>query len=387
MTEDMDAGFASRTAQTIAEATDGHATRRHRRRVWRAALIAILAGAASGAPATGAARSTLDIYFIDVEGGQSTLITTPSGETLLVDTGFPGPGGGFDAAPGDPAKARDAQRILAGARDAGVTQIDYLLTTHFHADHDGGVVELAQLMPIRTFVDHGRVLPDAEENVAGTLRAFDAYAAVRAKGRHLEPAPGDRLPLKGVEAVVVSAARATLNKPLAGAGGRTVGCAAEAPPAQEPHENPRSTGMRLQFGRFRFLDLGDLTGPPLFALACPENKVGPVEVYLVAHHGGVDAADPATFAAFRPRVSIVNNGAVKGGAPELFKTLHASPDAGDAYQLHRSQNAGVENFADERIANLDTSTAHWIKVSASADGSFTVTNGRTGATRRYDAHR
>jgi competence protein ComEC len=353
-----------------------------RRNLLAAAAIVVL-----GAAAVGGARSTLDIYFIDVEGGQSTLIATPAGEALLVDTGFAGPGGGFEAAPGDPATARDAQRILAAARDAGVSQIDYLLTTHFHADHDGGVVELAQLLPIRAFIDHGRVLADAEENVAGTLRAFDAYAAVRAKGRHLEPAPGDRVPLKGVAAVVVSAARATVKKPLAGAGGRTAGCAAEPPPAQEPHENPRSTGFRLQFGKFTFLDLGDLTGPPLYALACPENMVGPVDVYLVAHHGGLDAAAPALFTAFRPRVSVVNNGAVKGGAPEIFKTLHASPHAGDVYQLHRSQNAGAENFADERIANLDTSTAHWIKVSAGADGAFSVTNGRTAVTKRYDARR
>jgi beta-lactamase superfamily II metal-dependent hydrolase len=359
--------------------------RERRRRVWRAVLSAAALAAVCAVPAIGAARTTLDIYFIDVEGGQSTLVATPAGEALLIDTGFPG-AGGFDALPGDPAKARDAQRILAAARDAGVTQIDYLLTTHFHADHDGGVVELAQLLPIRTFVDHGRVLPEAE-SVAGTLRAFDAYAAVRAKGRHLEPAPGDRVPLKGIEAVVVSAAAATLKAPLSGAGGRTASCAATPPAAQEPNENPRSTGVRLQFGRFRFLDVGDLTGPPLYALACPDNMVGPVDVYLVAHHGGVDAADPALFAAFRPRVSIVNNGAVKGGAPELLKALRSSPNAGDAYQLHRSQNTGAENAVDDRVANLDATTAHWIKVSAKADGSFTVTNGRTGAATAYPPRR
>jgi beta-lactamase superfamily II metal-dependent hydrolase len=352
--------------------------------MWGSGSLVVAAALCAVVVAQG--RTTLDIYFIDVEGGQSTLVATPAGEALLVDTGFPG-SGGFEASPGEPAKARDAQRILAAARDAGVTQIDYLLTTHFHADHDGGVVELAQLLPIRAFVDHGRVLPDAEENVAGTLRAFDAYAAVRAKGRHLEPAPGDRIPLKGIEAVVVSAAGATVKAPLAGAGGRTGSCAATAPAAQEPHENPRSTGVRLQFGQFRFLDVGDLTGPPLYALACPDNLVGPVDVYLVAHHGGVDAADPALFAAFRPRASIVNNGAVKGGAPELLKTLRASPNAGDAYQLHRSQHPGAENVADDRIANLDTATAHWIKVSAKSDGSFTVLNGRTGATKRYAAQR
>src|SRR5262249_54783562 len=221
-----------------------------------------------------------------------------------------------------------------------------------------------------------------EETSRGTLAAFDRYAAVRAKGRHLEPAPGDRIPLKGVEAIVVSAAGATLKTPLPGAGAKTDGCG-DAAPAQEPLETRRSPGFRLQFGRFRFLDLGDLTGPPLHALACPATLIGPVEVYLIAHHGGLDAADASTLAAFRPRVSIVNNGAIKGGAPEMFKTLRGSTDAGDVYQLHRSQSAGPANFADERIANLDESTAHWIKVSAGSDGSFTVTNGRTGQTKRY----
>jgi beta-lactamase superfamily II metal-dependent hydrolase len=353
----------------------------HMHRSIRTVALAAAAIAAAASLGVAAARTTLDMYFIDVEGGQSTLIVTPSGETLLVDTGFPG-NGGFDALPGDPASARDAQRIVAAARDAGVSRIDYLLITHFHADHDGGVVELSSLLPIGTFIDHGRVLPDAEQTSAGTLKAFDRYAAVRARGRHLEPAPGARIPLKGVEALVVSAARATVEKPLPGSGGRTAGCAVEPLPPQEPHENPRSTGVRLQFGRFRFLDLGDLTGAPLHALACPDNMVGPVDVYLVAHHGGADAADPATLAAFQPRVSVVNNGAMKGGDGPLFEALRRS-GGGDVYQLHRSTKNGVENVADERIANLDTATAHWIKVAASADGSFTVANGRTGAIERY----
>ena len=351
-------------------------------RLYIAATIALL-----WTPPIRAARTTLDIYFIDVEGGQSTLIVTPAGQSLLVDTGFPGPGGGFDALPGDPDKARDAQRIRAAARDAGVARIDYLLITHFHADHDGGVVELAQLMPIGAFIDHGRVLPAAEETSRGTLAAFDRYAAVRAKGRHLEPAAGARLPLNGVDAIVVSAAGSTIATPLAGAGGPTEGCAPSAPPAQEPHENPRSTGFRLQFGRFRFLDVGDLTGAPLYALACPNNLVGPVDVYLVAHHGGADAGDPALVAAFRPRVAIVNNGAMKGGAREALATLRALAARVDTWQLHRSENAGMENVADERIANVDTTTAHWVKLRARADGSFTVTNGRTGREKRYDAQR
>jgi len=346
-------------------------------------LTAIVASIILAASALAAARSTLDIYFIDVEGGQSTLFVTPAGESLLVDTGFPGDGT-FNSSPGDPARARDAQRILAAARDAGVTRIDYLLITHFHADHDGAVVELAQLLPIRTFVDHRTVLPIAEDNVKGTLAAFDRYAAVRAKRRHLAPAPGARLPLKGVEAIVVSAAGSTIAKPLAGAGARTPGCAPTAPPPEEPNENPRSTGFQLRFGRFRVLDVGDLSGPPLFALACPTSLVGPLDVYLVAHHGGIDAADPTTFAAFRPRLAVLNNGATKGGAPETFAALHVVSGM-DVWQLHRSTRPGARNFADDRIANLDESTAHWIKVSAREDGSFTVTNGRTGTGRDYRA--
>lgn len=359
---------------------------------------AVLLGVVCVAGMAWGAGRTLDIYFIDTEGGQSTLIVTPAGEALLVDTGYASDGT-FRSKPGDPSRARDAQRVAAAARDAGVKRIDYLLITHFHADHDGGVTELAQLLPIGTFIDHGGVLAGADERVAGTQDAFAAYAAVRAKGRHVEPKPGDRLPLKGATAIVVSSAGSTIRQPLAGLSGRSAGgaaaeagaanpaCGPQAVPAQEPTENPRSTGFRLEFGRFRFLDLGDLTGAPLFALACPRDLVGPIDVYLVAHHGGPDAADPATFAAFKPRIAVVNNGATKGGAPALFAALHKVPALDDVWQLHRSTNDGAQNFADERIANLDETTAHWIEVRASEDGSFVVTNSRTGTSRAYAAVR
>jgi competence protein ComEC len=320
----------------------------------------------------GSAAQTLDFYFIDVEGGQSTLIVTPAGESLLVDTGY----GGADG--------RDSTRILAAARDVGVKVIDYLLMTHFHPDHDGGVVELSRQMPIRAFFDHGDLVrsPEAlgESRWPGTLAAYEAYAAARAKGKHVEPKPGDRLPLKGVEAFWVSSAAATLGKPVAGAGQTNPAC---GPAAQEKLENPRSTGFHLRFGRFRFVDLGDLSGAPLFALVCPKSILGPIDLYLVPHHGGADTSYPAIYAAVTPRVAVVNNGATKGGSPELFAALRKVQGLEDTWQLHRSQNAGAENFADERIANLDESTGHWIKASASEDGSFTVTNGRTGATRTY----
>jgi competence protein ComEC len=348
-------------------------------------LALVLAMAPVAAPAQTPAARTLDIYFIDVEGGQSTLVVTPAGQTLLVDAGFPSTGT-FDSRPGDPAKARDPQRILAVAKLAGRSRIDYLLVTHFHADHVGGVPELAQLMPIGTFIDHGTVNDEAE-SVAGTLAMHQAYAAVRARGRgrHLEPKPGDRLPLVGVDVTVVSSAGTTLAGPLAGAAsGANAACTPPGMLAQEVTENPRSTGFLLQFGKFRFLDVGDLTGAPLFSLACPSDRIGPVDVYLVAHHGGADASDPSMFGAVKPRVAILNNGAVKGGAAEMLRTLHAVPGT-ETWQLHRSEAKGAENFADERIANLSEATSNWIMVSAREDGSFTVTNRRTGATTRYQA--
>jgi competence protein ComEC len=350
------------------------------KQIGRLLIAGVLVAVASHAAA--AQRSTLDIYFIDVEGGQATLVVTPAGETLLIDTGFPSDGT-FASVPGDPQKARDANRILAAARAAGVKRIDYLLVTHFHADHDGGVPELAQLIPIRTFVDHDVPGPEAEERVAGTTAAFEAYARVRAKGRHLAPTPGDTIPLKGVDTVVVSAAGRTLHKPLAGAGGANPACGRSAPDAQEPTENPRSTGVRMRFGRFTFLDVGDLSGAPLFALVCPANLIGPTDLYLVAHHGGADAGDAASFAAIAPRVAILNNGAKKGGAPEVLAALHEARGLEDAWQLHRSLPPGPRFFNDDHIANLDESTAHWLKVSAKADGSFVVTNGRTGAAKAY----
>ena len=347
-------------------------------------LLALLAGLALCAPA--AAAPGLRIYFIDVEGGQSTLVVTPAGHTLLIDTGWAGDGSGFRV--GDPHQARDANRIVAAARDAGVGRIDYLLITHFHVDHDGGVSELAQLMPIRVFVDHGSPSEDAAKNSPETVDGFAAYLKVRgAAAGHIEPAPGDRLPLDDVEAIVVSSAGATLGRPLPGAGEKNPVCQDQATAPRDPYENPRSTGVVIRYGKFRFLDVGDLSGQPLFSLACPKNMIGPVDAYLVAHHGGPDVADPATFAAFGPRVAIMNNGVSKGGARTTYQALHQVAGLEDVWQLHLSAEAGDSNFAPPYVANLDESAAHWIELVAREDGSFRILNQRTGEWKAYPARK
>ena len=355
------------------------------RNVAATVILALVAGTAalvvSSEAANAAASRSLEIYFIDVEGGQSTLMVTPDRQSLLIDAGFAGDGSGFR--PGDPHQARDANRIIAAARDAGITKIDYLLVTHFHPDHDGGVSELAQLMPIRTFIDHGVPSADASKTVPETNDAFNAYATVRSTGQHLQPGPGDRLPLNELEVIVVSSAGSTLAAPLSGAGAINTACQNHAPPARDPYENPRSTGVLVRYGKFRFLDVGDLTGQPLFNLACPNDLIGPVDAYLVAHHGGADADVPETFAPFKPRVAIMNNGLKKGGARETYQALHHVAGLEAVWQLHTSADAGDNNFSAEYAANLDESTSHWIELTANKDGSFRVFNRRTGKSKIY----
>jgi competence protein ComEC len=349
------------------------------------ALVSATVGSpASAASATGESRPSLEIYFIDVEGGQSTLIVTPERHSLLIDSGWAGDGTGFR--PGDPHVARDANRIVAAARDAGITQIDYLLITHFHVDHDGGVTELARLMPIRTFIDHGAPSAEADRASPGTADAYEAYLTVRNAGAHLQPRAGERLPLQDLEAVIVSSGGATLEGPLAHAGAKNASCPDHASAPRDSYENPHSTGVVVRYGAFRFLDVGDLTGQPLFALACPKSLIGPVDVYLVAHHGGPDAAVPETFAALKPRVAIMNNGVSKGGARVTYEALHHVSGLEDVWQLHTSNDAADANFAARYIANLDEGTAYWIKLEASEDGSFRVLNQRTGEWQSYARH-
>jgi competence protein ComEC len=324
------------------------------------------AAAAQGTPSSASARN-LEIFFIDVEGGQSTLIVTPAGQSLLIDAGYGG------------REARDAERILAAAHEAHINHIDYLLITHFHNDHVGGVAELADRLPILRFVDYGA--PLGTDRMA--TNGFRVYEPVRGENLHLEPGPGDRLPLEGLDADIVSAAGVLLSKPLPGGGQANAACATLEDQIEDGTENFRSIGLRLQFGAFRFVDLGDLSGNTLGKIVCPINLLGEASAYLIAHHGNYDSNVPAVVAALRPQVAIMNNGPTKGGAPDSFKTLLAQPHM-DLWQLHESMNSGAQNAPDAFIANVDDGmTAYWIKLTAKDDGSFEVFNGRTGFVKKY----
>jgi hypothetical protein len=289
---------------------------------------------------------------------------------MLVDAGWPGNNG------------RDANRIAEAARLAGVKQIDYMLVTHYHMDHVGGVPELAAKIPVVTFVDHG---PNMESD-AGAQKLAAAYEKALEHHRHLMIKPGGRIPLPGVDVEVVAANGETISSPLPGAGAANPACAAVKPQDSDPSENARSIGFILTYGKFRFADFGDLTWNKELALACPNNLLGTVDAYLVTHHGMDISNSPAIVQALRPRVAILGNGARKGGTPKAWDVVRHSPGLRDLWQLHYATAAGPEHNSPEQfIANLDSAPdqGHWIKLTAGPDGSITVRNGRNGFEKVY----
>jgi beta-lactamase superfamily II metal-dependent hydrolase len=333
------------------------------------ALAAVVLALASAAvlPA-----STLQIYAIDVEGGQATLLVTPTGDSLLIDAGWPGHNG------------RDADRILAAAKAAHVKKIDWLLVTHFHIDHVGGVYQLAQKIPIVHFVDHGSSVEKGKD----AQIQFNEYAAMRAKGQHLRVEAGGKIPVGGIDVQVVSAGGNVLDLPLADAGAANPECDGYEPPQETKDENGQSIGVLITYEDFRMLDMGDLTRDREYQLACPVNKIGPVDFLLVSHHGS-DLSSSAPFVhALSPRVALIDNGPHKGGSAEVWKTLRDTRGLLDIWQLHYAIDADKQhNSPDSFIANVDANCeGKWIKVTAEKNGTFTVSNTRNQFEKKYVKH-
>jgi competence protein ComEC len=322
------------------------------------------------APGALAKKKPLQIYFIDVEGGESTLIVSPSGQSILVDTGW----ADF--------KGRDANRIVAAAKAAKVKRIDYLVITHYHGDHVGGVTQLAKRMKIGTFVDHG---PN-QENSEGTRKNYEAYQKVIQHAAHAVVRAGDGLPVKGIIVRVLTAAGGHINQPLPGAGEANPYCNSAPEAAVDASENAQSVGLLITYGKFRFLDLGDLTKKKELELMCPNNPIGTVDLFLVSHHG-MDSSNPKALVwAVHPRVAIMNNGAHKGGSPAAWQIVRDSPGLEDLWQLHSAVAGGKEhNVAPQFIANPDekADAGDYIKVTAEPDGTFTVVNERNKYRKTY----
>jgi beta-lactamase superfamily II metal-dependent hydrolase len=350
----------------------------------------------------------LEIWVVDVEGGKAALYVTPTGQTAIIDTGFPG--------------ARDLDRLLAAIADAGVKQIDYLVSTHYHVDHIGNLVELAKRVPVGTFVDHGPTVegpsvPQAAPGPDGIpvtkpreqIEGFQAaYADLYNKAKHLVVKPGDRLPITGVEwRIATSAGQVLKTPPLPGGGKPNPYCANFSPMAgatglNDP-DDAQSVGSVIIFGQFRAADFGDMWRTKELALMCPNNPLGTVDLLFATSHGAIASGSLPFVHGLRPRVVLMQNGTRKGGALEPMKTILSSPGLENLWQMHWSYNAGIEaNTPAQYIANVDEATqigavltgsggrgnathtpAYWLKVSASPDGSFTITNPRNAFSKTY----
>jgi competence protein ComEC len=340
---------------------------------------------------------TLDIYVVDVEGGNATLFVTPSGESMLIDTG----NGGMAA-------ARDVTRIMAAVKDAGLQQIDHLITTHWHGDHFGGMQELASRIPIREFIDHG---PNIQPAAAADEFGQKIYPQLYAKAKHTVVKPGDKISMAGIDYRIVAAAGEGIKSSVPGAGKANPYCASFKPQEVDKTENAQSVGSHVTFGKFRILHLGDLTVNKEFDIICPNNRLGVVDVFVVSHHGQPSSNSQALVHALQPRVGIINNGTRKGGQPDAMKVLFSSPGLEDLWQIHFSLLGGQEytvpgmfiaNLVDDQQqtmpvapaaapqpgpgaapAPVHNGPAYWIKVSAQQDGTFTVTNARNGFSKTY----
>ena len=305
------------------------------------AFVLVLASALCAGQTT--SQKALQIYFIDMEGGASTLFVTPSGQSLLMDTGNQG--------------GRDSDRIMAAIHDAGLQQIDYVVLTHYHVDHVGGFQELAKQIPMKHFIDHGPTV-EPREQVAN----FQAnYAELYNKASHTVVKPGDKIPITGMDVVVLTSATKILKTPLPGAGKPNPECSSFVP-RDESHvtdpENEQSVGLHFTMGKFRMVNMGDFTWNSEKELMCPNNPIGTVDLFLTSHHGIERSNAPVLVHALAPRVAIMNNGSRKGGVPQTMQTLWTSPGLEDVWQLHWAYAGGLEENAPGRfIANIEDPAA------------------------------
>jgi competence protein ComEC len=355
-----------------------------------AAFVAAALAVSGLASAQSNAQSRMQIYWIDTEGGAATLIVSPTGESMLIDTGFPD---------GD----RDAKRIYAAAQKAGLKQIDYLVISHWHRDHEGGLAALSKMIPIGRFFDHG----DGVEQVDKVR--LDDYKAVAGAKRTIVK-PGDKIPLKGVDVLVVSSEFTLLGQPVNG-GGPNLLCADAPQMGAAAPENQRMVGVLVTFGTFTFLDLADLDWQKEMELTCPLNKVGKVTVYQTGRHGSFDGAGaPAFLGAISPQVVVVNNGPRKGlgQSDDRIKPLEIPGKPMAAYEknsyLRLARLPGIEGIWQGHLSLLDKDPNHntsldmianfeetaecqgnGISASVAPDGTFTFTNGRNGFSKTYAA--
>lgn len=327
-------------------------------RTFSALLFLVLGSHCLAGPKDG----RLDIYWVDTEGGAATLIVTPAGETVLIDTGNP--------------NRRDPDRIVKTLTEvAGMKQLDHVLITHYHGDHYGGAATLAELVPIANLWDNGKF--------DGLTEPPDQpYLKLKTGKRHVI-SPGSKLPLSEAQqrenqplSITCIGTRKTFIDPAAGSPENKEVCAAAREKERDGSDNANSVVVVLDFGPFRFFDAGDLTWNQETRLVCPKNLIGKVDVYQVTHHGLDASNNPLVIRSLEPRVAIMNNGTTKGCAPEVFANLKEQKSLEALYQVHKNlrPDGSVNNVPDEYIANKEEKCkANFIKLSVAADAkTYTV---------------
>ena len=315
-------------------------------------------------------EGTLTIYWIDTEGGAATLLVTPEGPLILVDAGNPGD--------------RDPDRIADVIQnEVGTDTLDIMLTTHYDADHVGGVPGVAERLTIGEYWDHGELI----EGCGGSCQQlYDDYVAV-ADGNRTTIAAGDVRSVGGIELHFVSAAGELITEAL-GSGEKNSACEGAENMPEQSNENALSTGFVARFGDFDFLDLGDLYWFQEHELACPNNLIGSVDIYQTTHHGLASSGATQLVHAVAPSAVVMNNGATKGGAPEAFDTIFAAPGPPDLWQQHLAvDNDGAHNSEEDLIANLidgGGDEANWIRATIDGPtGTITLHNARNAHERTY----
>jgi beta-lactamase superfamily II metal-dependent hydrolase len=358
------------------------------KRHFTAAALAALALTAPGATVAQNNPGNLNIYWIDVEGGASTLFVSPTGQSLLFDTGYSGNGD------------RDAKRILAAAQKAGLTRIDHVVISHWHGDHVGGLEALSKMIPLGKFYDHGDGVEQADKE------RHDAYVRIAGGNRTILKA-GDTIGLGGVQVRVLVSEGPVIANPINGGGPNPL-CANAAKMAPAAPENIRMVGLAINYGNFKYASLGDLDWSRELELACPVNKLGAVNLYTINRHGGLDdSGAPALLGAIKPQVIVMNNGPRKGlgQSDDRAKPLPGdyAPYERNSY-LRLAKLPGIEGIWQEHLSMLDKDPSHntapdmianleegaadqgfGISASVGRDGKFTLTNARNGFSKTYTA--
>lgn len=329
----------------------------------------------------GAQKSALRIASIDVEGGQATLFVAPTGQSLLVDTGWDGNGG------------RDADRIVAAAKAMGLTRIDTVLLTHYHDDHIGGVPQLVARFPVGAFLDHGERIP-TDPNDQSFLQHYREILA-SGKYKHYVVKAGDKLPAPGFDATAISSNGDVVQRSLAGGARSNPLCSNAPTPPTDTQENGQSLGFLMRFAGLTIVDAGDLTSDRERMLVCPENKLGKADLLIVSHHGIDWSSSPVFINSLEPRVAIMDNGARKGASTSVIDTIRKSPRLEALYQLHLAPRAGSpnpgktpqegpeHNTPAEFIANSAGTDGKNVLITIQANGTMDVTNEGNGAVKHF----